>query len=88
MRGIIIHYTRITNCIIFEATTFSKTEEFIKKCIIAKQFDHSNVLGLIGVSFIQRKALPLMILPYMHNGGVRSFVMSKKRSKDPLIFQW
>jgi len=60
------------------ATSFAKTEEFIKECIISKQFDHPNVLGLIGVSIIQREALPLMILPYMHNGDVKSFLRSKR----------
>jgi len=60
------------------ATDIVKTEEFTKECIIAKQFDHPNVLGLIGVSIIKKEALPLMILPYMHNGDVKSFVKSKR----------
>ena len=56
----------------------SKTEQFIKECIIAKQFIHSNVLSLIGVSYIKGEAIPLMILPFMHNGDVTSFVKSKR----------
>ncbi|XP_065919836.1 tyrosine-protein kinase receptor TYRO3-like isoform X4 [Dysidea avara] len=60
------------------ATEIAKTEEFIKECIIAKQLDHPNVLGLIGVSIIKREALPLMILPFMHNGDVKSFVKTKR----------
>ena len=62
----------------FTAATFSKTEEFIKECIIAKQLDHPNVLGLIGVSIIKKEAIPLMIIPYMHNGDVKSFLKSKR----------
>ncbi|XP_065919834.1 tyrosine-protein kinase receptor UFO-like isoform X2 [Dysidea avara] len=61
-----------------KATSFAKTEEFVKECIVAKQFDHPNVLGLIGVSIIQSESLPLMILPYMHNGDVKSFLRSKR----------
>jgi len=60
------------------ATEIAKTEEFIKECIIAKQLDHPNVLGLVGVSIIKREALPLMIIPFMHNGDVKSFVKSKR----------
>jgi len=35
-------------------------------------------LGLIGVSIIKKEALPLMILPYMHNGDIKSFLKSKR----------
>ena len=65
-------------CFLNIATEIAKTEEFIKECIIAKQLDHPNVLGLIGVSIIKREALPLMILPFMHNGDVKSFVKTKR----------
>ena len=56
----------------------SKTEQFIKECITAKKFIHPNVLSLIGVSYIKGEAIPLMILPFMHNGDVKSFVKSKR----------
>ena len=56
----------------------SKTEQFIKECITAKRFTHPNVLSLIGVSYIKGEAIPLMILPFMHNGDVKSFVKSKR----------
>ena len=56
----------------------SKTEQFIKECITAKRFIHPNVLSLIGVSYIKGEAIPLMILPFMHNGDVKSFVKSKR----------
>ena len=55
----------------------SKTEQFIKECIIAKRFNHPNILNLIGVSYIKGES-PLMILPFMCNGDVKSFVKSKR----------
>ena len=55
-----------------------KAKEFIQECITAKQFSHPNILGLIGVSVIREEAIPLMVLPYMHNGDVKSFVKSKR----------
>ena len=60
------------------AVHYPKTEQFIKECIIAKRFNHPNVLSLIGVSYIKGEAIPLMILPFMHNGDVKSFVKSKR----------
>ena len=56
-------------------------------CIIHQGMDHSkkvypsqvpNILSLIGVSYIKGEAIPLMILPFMHNGDVKSFVKSKR----------
>ena len=64
----------------FTVANTSKTEQFIKECITAKLFNHPNVLGLIGVSYIKGEAVPLMILPFMHNGDVKSFVKAKRRS--------
>ena len=66
--------------VVHVAVDASKTEQFIKECIIAKKFNHPNVLNLIGVSFLKGEAVPLMILPFMHNGDVKSFVKSKRGS--------
>ena len=54
------------------------TEEFIKECNIANKFDHPNVLSLIGVTVTPEEAIPLMVMPYMHHGDVKSFVKSKR----------
>ena len=56
----------------------SKTEQLIKECITAKMFIYPNVLNLNGVSYIKEETIPLMILPFMHNDDVKSFVKSKK----------
>ena len=56
----------------------SKAEQFIKECIIAKKFNHPNILNLIGVSYKEEESVPLMILPFMHNGDVKSFMKSKR----------
>ena len=45
---------------------------------MAKRFNHPNILSLIGVSYIKGEGIPLMILPFMHNGDVKSFVKSKR----------
>ena len=45
---------------------------------MAKRFNHPNVLNLIGVSYVKEEGIPLMILPFMHNGDVKSFVKSKR----------
>ena len=62
----------------FTVANTSKTEQFIKECITARLFNHPNVLGLIGVSYIKGEAVPLMILPFMHNGDIKSFMKAKR----------
>ena len=56
----------------------SAAEDFIKECNIAKKFDHPNVLSLIGVCIVPEEAVPLMVMPYMHHGDVKSFLKSKR----------
>ena len=56
----------------------SSIAEFIEECKIAKKFDHPNVLSVIGVSIIPEEDIPLMVMPYMHHGDVKSFIKSKR----------
>lgn len=39
-----------------------------------KNFNHKNVLHLIGVSFDQNDGLPMLVIPYMHNGNLLDFL--------------
>ena len=59
--------------------TFNKAKEFIRECITAIQFSHPNVLGIIGVSVLREEGIPLMVLPYMCHGDVKSFLKSKRK---------
>ena len=68
----------------------STAEDFIAECNIAKKFNHPHVLTLIGVCIIPEEAVPLMVMPYMHHGDVKSFLKSKrendiKAEKFPLV---
>ena len=53
----------------------SSTADFIKECNIAKNFDHPNVLSLIGVCIIPEEAVPLMVMPN-HFLNQRELIMS------------
>ena len=45
---------------------------------MASNFNHSNVLSIIGVSVNPEDNTPLMVMPFMHNGSVQSYVKSKR----------
>ena len=48
---------------------------------MTSKLDHPNVLNLIGVSINTKDASLLMIMPFMHNGDVKSFLKSKRGNK-------
>lgn len=41
-------------------------------------FDHPNILRLIGVCFNTEDNLPAIVLPYMAKGDLRSFLRAKR----------
>ena len=58
--------------------SLSTAQQFIKECIMSSTLDHPNVLCLIGVSINPNDATLHMIMPFMHNGDVKSFLKSKR----------
>ena len=49
-------------------------EEFLSECKITRKFDHPNVMSIIGASSTPEEGIPLMVLPYMLHGDVKSFL--------------
>ena len=57
-------------------------DNFVKESILMLGFAHPNVLKLLGVCFDTTDHLPLIVLPFMANGDLRSYLMSKR---DPSV---
>ena len=53
-------------------------EEFIAECNVTRKFNHPNVLSIIGVGITPEEGIPLMVLPYMLHGDVKSFLTSRR----------
>jgi len=62
----------------YSDVSLSNAKEFIDECVMASKFDHPNVLSIFGVSVIAEEDTPLMVMPFMHNGDLKSFVKSKR----------
>ena len=46
-------------------------------------FDHPNVLSLLGVCFDTEQHLPLLVLPYMANGDLKSYLLDCRGDNEP-----
>jgi len=53
-------------------------ENFVQEGIIMKNFNHPHVLSLLGLCLGYKKE-PMVILPFMANGDLRSYVKDKSR---------
>jgi len=47
-------------------------------------FDHPNIVKLIGVCFDTTNKLPFIILPFMVNRDLKSFLTSKREQNENL----
>ena len=61
---------------------FEEIQEFISEAVVMLDFDHPNVMNLLGVCFDTDDHLPVIILPYMANGDLKSFLISKRGDND------
>ena len=52
--------------------------KFLKEGLIMKTFDHPNVLGLLGLTY-DMDDNPLLVLPFMANGDLKTFFAKKKQ---------
>uniref|UniRef100_F6U7K8 receptor protein-tyrosine kinase n=1 Tax=Ciona intestinalis TaxID=7719 RepID=F6U7K8_CIOIN len=62
--------------------TYTEVEGFVKEGLRMKDLDHPNVMALIGIAFtaedLNKPASPLVVLPYMPNGDLRSYLFSMR----------
>lgn len=61
-----------------DVTEHEEVEKFIKESAIMLDFNHRNILNLMGVCFNTEDNLPAIVLPYMTNGDLRTFLKEKK----------
>ena len=60
-------------------------ESFLNECVVMKTIEHPNVLGLLGVCLITKDGIPYIILPFMENGDLKSFLLSKRATVGSVL---
>lgn len=73
-------------CTYTDNPTPSQMEEFTAESVIMLDFDHPNVLKLLGVCFHgDNNKLPMIVLPFMANGDLKSFLVRKRGDSEPNV---
>lgn len=54
-------------------------DSFLKEASVMKDFDHPNIMSLVGLVFPKDEDAPLLVLPYMCNGDLLAFVRDESR---------
>ena len=58
--------------------TDESNESFVREALIMKDFNHQNVMALIGIVFPENEA-PFLVLPFMCNGDLLQYVRDETR---------
>ncbi|XP_033647397.1 hepatocyte growth factor receptor-like [Asterias rubens] len=61
-----------------DTTDSTNVIKFLQEGLLMKNFDHPNVLGLIGLTF-NPDGQPVVVLPFMPNGDLKSYVVKNKQ---------
>ncbi|XP_069500975.1 tyrosine-protein kinase receptor UFO-like isoform X2 [Ambystoma mexicanum] len=68
--------------------TAEEMGSFMSEAALMKSFDHPNVLQLLGISFTDTKEqefpMPLLVLPFMRHGDLRSFLLAMQHREVPM----
>ena len=64
----------------------SGKHEFLREGLTMANFEHRNVLPLIGISFDDNKA-PLIVTPYMCNGDLHKWLSAETNVNELNSFE-
>ena len=58
----------------------SELRAFLEESLLMKDFDHPNILNLVGVCFDTPDEIPFIILPLMANGSLKDYLIKKRKT--------
>lgn len=74
-----------------DITTSCDIEQCLKEAAYMKDFDHPNIIQLIGVSLHrrpgQRLPVPMVVLPFMKHGDLHTFLLLSRLGEQPFTLE-
>lgn len=71
-----------------EISATGDNEEFLREAACMKEFDHPNVIKIIGVSLQSRPhrrlPVPMVLLPFMKHGDLRTYLVLSRLGDQPV----
>ena len=75
-------YKKVTLFMVFTFHTDISSKHdlrsLLNESLLMKEFDHPNIVGLLGVCFDTPDGYPYLILPFMANGNIRDYLKAKR----------
>ena len=73
------------SCLTTDTLDLDEAETFLHECVLMKKIEHPNVLGLLGVCLNTQDGLPYIVLPFMENGDLKTFLHSKRTTSGSVL---
>ena len=70
----LFHNTGLGSHIFSETCMNDDIIHILNEAVVMGDFNHPNVLGLLGVAVDQDLGLPMLLMPYMSNGDVNTYL--------------
>ncbi|XP_069773275.1 tyrosine-protein kinase receptor TYRO3 isoform X2 [Narcine bancroftii] len=71
-----------------EISALGDNEEFLREAACMKEFNHPNVIKIIGVSLLSRPhrrlPVPMVLLPFMKHGDLRTYLVLSRLGDQPV----
>ena len=64
--------------ITLDCNSLEVLESFLHESVLMKNFDHPNVLNILGVGLDPDNGLPFIVLPFMANGNLKMYLINKR----------
>lgn len=72
-----------SNCL--DVLDSDEVVSFLAECVLMNKMQHANVLGLLGVCLETENGLPYIVLPFMVNGDLKTYLRSKRNNDAPVV---
>ena len=69
---IVLHFTHT------DLSSKQELQSFLNESLLMKEFDHPNIVGLLGVCFDTPDGYPYLILPFMGNGNIQDYLKNNR----------